>query len=106
MGHSRNVYYALALTSLVGLTGCERRLWTEEEIIEVAGEAEPFVGGDTERTMRNEDAILKLQRQNELLLKLTDAQGRAIDALHRNLEGLRNTVNHNADVHNESRNLN
>jgi len=61
MGNARSFRYACALAAVIGLTGCDRRMWSEDEIVSIAGEAEPYKGGDTERTMRHERQIAQLE---------------------------------------------
>jgi hypothetical protein len=68
-----------AAAAIVLLAGCEQRTWTAKEIRDIAGEAEPYLGGNTQLTMDLQHRIIELERQIEMQERTIEMLGKAAD---------------------------
>jgi Mg2+ and Co2+ transporter CorA len=100
MGYSRALRYAGAIAAVGGLTACGGaqdgpRMWTRDEIADVADDAFPYRDNNTQKTMDLEQRVIDLERSVKTHQAMIDALAKAHDSLV-------DTVNENATVANRN----
>jgi len=70
----------LCFSAPILLSSCGQRVWTKEEIIEIAGEAAPYRGGNTQMTLDLEARVIALEQENAMQKSTVERLGRFADA--------------------------